>query len=249
MEYYIAQELADKLRLNVMTIYRWIKAKKLKAHKIGKEFRIDKNEFEWFLNSVKTNGAIQYLKNSSLLNNPKITIRWNKFLDPIFVAYVSTLPKPEGWTAPTEKEVVEGIKMYNEAWAEVGEKILTDIQKITGLSYERNVIDVHIVSVNPRPFSNPIVMKSRYPKDEFVSTLTEELIHYLFKDNLIFSVTDIFTKVKEKYPKSDRTVSHIIVFSVMEEAGISTSVGTDKEYIEALEIAKADKEWVLGLFK
>jgi excisionase family DNA binding protein len=53
-DFYIAQELADKLRVNVMTIYRYIKAKKLKAHKIGKEFRIDKTEFERFLNSVKT---------------------------------------------------------------------------------------------------------------------------------------------------------------------------------------------------
>lgn len=53
-DFYTAQELADKLRVNIMTIYRYIKAKKLKAHKIGKEFRIDKSEFEKFLNSVKT---------------------------------------------------------------------------------------------------------------------------------------------------------------------------------------------------
>jgi len=37
-----------------MTIYRYIKAGKLKAYKIGKEFRIDKTEFIKFLNSVKT---------------------------------------------------------------------------------------------------------------------------------------------------------------------------------------------------
>ena len=48
-EFYTAQELADKLRVNIMTIYRYIKAKKLKAYKIGKEFRIDKNEFQTFL--------------------------------------------------------------------------------------------------------------------------------------------------------------------------------------------------------
>jgi excisionase family DNA binding protein len=53
-EFYTAQELADKFQFNVMTIYRYIKAKKLKAYKIGKEFRIDKKEFERFLNSVKT---------------------------------------------------------------------------------------------------------------------------------------------------------------------------------------------------
>ena len=53
-EYYTANELADKLRINIMTIYRYIKAGKLKAYKIGKEFRIDKKEFNKFLDKVKT---------------------------------------------------------------------------------------------------------------------------------------------------------------------------------------------------
>ncbi len=53
-EFYTAQELADKLRVNIMTIYRYIKAGKLKAYKISKEFRIDKKEFDNFLNKVKT---------------------------------------------------------------------------------------------------------------------------------------------------------------------------------------------------
>ena len=57
-DFYTAQELADKLRVNIMTIYRYIKAGKLKAYKIGKEFRIDKTEFEAFLKRVSTkNGS------------------------------------------------------------------------------------------------------------------------------------------------------------------------------------------------
>ena len=53
-DFYTAQELADKLQVNIMTIYRYIKAKRLKAYKIGKEFRIDKKEFNKFLEKVKT---------------------------------------------------------------------------------------------------------------------------------------------------------------------------------------------------
>lgn len=53
-EFYTTEELANKLRVNIMTIYRYIKAKKLKAYKIGKEFRIDKKEFNKFLDRVKT---------------------------------------------------------------------------------------------------------------------------------------------------------------------------------------------------
>ncbi len=53
-DFYLAEELAAKLRVNIMTIYRYIKAGKLKAHKIGKEFRIPKDEFERFLKQTET---------------------------------------------------------------------------------------------------------------------------------------------------------------------------------------------------
>ena len=53
-EFYRAEDLAEKLGVNIMTIYRYIKAGKLKAHKIGKEFRIPKNEFERFLRDTST---------------------------------------------------------------------------------------------------------------------------------------------------------------------------------------------------
>ena len=53
-EFYTAQDLADKLGVNIMTIYRYIKAGKLIAHKIGKEFRISKVEFERFLKNTIT---------------------------------------------------------------------------------------------------------------------------------------------------------------------------------------------------
>lgn len=53
-EFYTARDLADKLGVNIMTIYRYInKYKKLKAYKIGKEFRIDKTEFNRFLDRTK----------------------------------------------------------------------------------------------------------------------------------------------------------------------------------------------------
>lgn len=53
-EFYRAEELAEKLDVNIMTIYRYIKSKKLKAYKIGKEFRIDKECFEELLKKVST---------------------------------------------------------------------------------------------------------------------------------------------------------------------------------------------------
>lgn len=53
-EFYLVEELAEKLRVSNMTIYRYIKRGKIKAYKIGKEFRIDEQEFNKFLDKVKT---------------------------------------------------------------------------------------------------------------------------------------------------------------------------------------------------
>ncbi|PIW37271.1 MAG: hypothetical protein COW24_01035 [Candidatus Kerfeldbacteria bacterium CG15_BIG_FIL_POST_REV_8_21_14_020_45_12] len=53
-EYYLVEEVAQKLRVSNMTIYRYIKASKLQAHKIGKEFRIKISDFDKFIDSVRS---------------------------------------------------------------------------------------------------------------------------------------------------------------------------------------------------
>jgi len=53
-DFYKAEDLAKLLEVNIMTIYRYIKAGRLKAYKIGREFRIDKTEFGAFLKRVST---------------------------------------------------------------------------------------------------------------------------------------------------------------------------------------------------
>ena len=53
-EFYTPTDLAKLLSVNVMTIYRYIKAKRLKAHKIGKEYRVDRTEFQRFLDKTST---------------------------------------------------------------------------------------------------------------------------------------------------------------------------------------------------
>lgn len=52
-DFYLVEELADKLRVNKMTIYRYIKAGKLSASKIGKEYRIDRETFDKFIEDSK----------------------------------------------------------------------------------------------------------------------------------------------------------------------------------------------------
>ena len=57
-EFYKAEDLAEKLDVNIMTIYRYVKAGRLKAYKIGKAYRIDKVEFNNFLSRVQCNQSL-----------------------------------------------------------------------------------------------------------------------------------------------------------------------------------------------
>ena len=50
---YKVEEVADMLQVTKMTVYRYVKAKKIKAYKIGKEIRIDGADFQDFLESIK----------------------------------------------------------------------------------------------------------------------------------------------------------------------------------------------------
>lgn len=53
-EFYLTRELADRLRVSKMTVYRYIKTGKIAAHKIGKEYRITKAEYERFIRQTRT---------------------------------------------------------------------------------------------------------------------------------------------------------------------------------------------------
>ncbi len=47
--YYTPQEVADKLKLNVRTLYKWIRENKLNAVKLGDVWRISETELNRIL--------------------------------------------------------------------------------------------------------------------------------------------------------------------------------------------------------
>ena len=51
---YTPQNIAKILQLNVVTIYTFIKNKELPAVKIGRNYRIAKNDLDTFIKSNKT---------------------------------------------------------------------------------------------------------------------------------------------------------------------------------------------------
>lgn len=52
-QYYSIEEVAKILKVAYLTVYRWVQAKRLKALKAGKQYRIRKEDLDAFLKGYK----------------------------------------------------------------------------------------------------------------------------------------------------------------------------------------------------
>jgi excisionase family DNA binding protein len=52
-EYLTTKEIASLLKINVLTVRRWIEKRQLIAYRFNKEYRINKADFELFLKERK----------------------------------------------------------------------------------------------------------------------------------------------------------------------------------------------------
>ncbi len=195
---------------------------------------------------------------------PRIIIKYSKLLDPIFIFYCKNNPdlKARGWNdwiPPTQEEIMRRIKDYKKEWREHEKEILRGMCDILGLEFKRNTIDVYIVSGNPRQLSDPIVIKSGFRPDEFIDSLTHELIHKLFQDNakkFPISILD------EMFPGETSAVkNHVITHSVLkyiyldilkDKSRLDRDIENSKkhrtnDYIRAWEIV--EKEGYMKLIK
>lgn len=144
------------------------------------------------------------------MNIPKINIKHNAYLDPIFTGYIKSLPEYKDWVEPTDDFLKAQISMYREVWNKEGEKILTAICNVTGLEFKRNQIDVHVVKGNIREHASCIILKCRYTREEFLCVLIHELIHCLINDN--------YKIVNSKHYYEDEnqtTKSHVLIHAIL----------------------------------
>lgn len=158
---------------------------------------------------------------------PKIIIEYNRFLDPIFISYVQSNPEWKSYPVPQKEEVLGRVENYKKEWVKHEQEILRGLCNITDLEFNRDVIDIYIVSVNPRQFSNPVIIKSGFPPDEFVDTLTHELIHRL----LVLNKIKKEIMVNDKYlSESDTVKNHVIVHALLKY--IYLDILKDKKRLE-----------------
>ncbi len=54
--YYTPKEIAEKLKLNIGTVYKWVREGRLKAVKLGDVWRISESELNRLLKGNEQNG-------------------------------------------------------------------------------------------------------------------------------------------------------------------------------------------------
>lgn len=52
-EFYTLHEVADLLKISYMTVFRWVKAGKLEAYQIGKQYRVKQSTINTFIEKKK----------------------------------------------------------------------------------------------------------------------------------------------------------------------------------------------------
>ncbi len=89
----------------------------------------------------------------------------------------------------TYEEMDNRVAAFRKVWEVYEERIIDGMYGLTGQEFHKNIIDVHIAPW-VHPMSDPIIIHPDMSPDEFVDTLTHELVHELLTDNKIFSVYD-----------------------------------------------------------
>lgn len=148
----------------------------------------------------------------------KTRIRYNGLLDKVFVFYCKNNPelKKMGWNdwmPPTKEEVIRQVQNYKKEWKKYEKDILNELSVVLDLKFQNPIIDVHIVSGNPRQIGDPIVIRSGFNPEEFVSTLTHELVHHLCSINNIEELDEYLEK--PYITESSLTRRHIIVLAAL----------------------------------
>jgi len=151
---------------------------------------------------------------------PKIIIKYGKLLDPFFIFYCQNNPELKsrgGWDnwAPLPREKIdENIELFKKAWLKDGGIMLQEVCGVLKLDFCRNFIPVYAVSINPRPFGDPIVIRADYINpDSFTDAVVHELIHILFMDNQEKVPWSIFM---EMFPNENPdTQNHIILYAAL----------------------------------
>jgi hypothetical protein len=117
---------------------------------------------------------------------------------------------------PSEKKVRQFIEKVRKIWMPLEGKVLREMAKASGLSWSAKIIPVYVVGVCHTPFSVPLTIPIYDKVDWFIDTLTHELIHNLFvqqinKDKGVRAFRYIHMKYGKERPV---TMRHVLLHAI-----------------------------------
>lgn len=130
------------------------------------------------------------------------------------------------------------IEERRKLWKKWEKKIIPAMQKIAGLNFYQNIIDVYTVFGWKSAFSNPMVLSIKYEGDLFIDTLAHEMLHRLITDNIQKKNGTKWAAATYPKIKDPVVLNHILVHAIHKE--IYLSVLKNPERL-ASNLERADK--------
>lgn len=183
---------------------------------------------------------------------PEIRINYARLLQEDVSKKISKL---NNWWLPSDEKSMERTEDYRRAWKPKEPQILILMQDCLGVAFYKKVIDVHIAA-NILPKSQPLIISMQDTPDQFIDTLTHELIHVLLTDNSKLSLQGAnrdfqISNVWQNMFNSEQdlsTLSHIPVFAVFKKIMLdvhqdSSRIDRDKEMLKKFGSTSYLKSW------
>ena len=153
----------------------------------------------------------------------QINIQHGRLLEPFFQFYHQNCKDPtlitggwDKWVIPDKEKLKKRIKAYRNVWSEYDKKVIDGISSVLGLSFNREVIDIFIVSGSSRSMSNPLIIGSQHLPDDFIVILSHELVHRILAINESEILTTIQSVISKFAAEENEVVkNHIIIFAVL----------------------------------
>ena len=118
----------------------------------------------------------------SIDNNPKIRIKDAWLLRQNASQHLHELWAKEGDVLADDEHMKKVVKAYRKSWENYEARVIKGMCDLYDLEFYQNLIDVYIAPWFGA-FSDPLVIGVKHDPDEFVDTLTHELLHRLLTTN------------------------------------------------------------------
>lgn len=170
---------------------------------------------------------------------PKIEFRYSWVYDDSYRSSprIQKVLKEQGKNYPSPQKIKKYIERVEPLWKKIESKTLTELSNLSGLKWKEESIRCYIIGFG-RPFSDPLTMKLFDNKNDFIDTLTHELIHQIKIQNSE-KLRKWYSYIERKYANEPRTAkNHIflhalhwqIYLNLFNEKRLNRNIDSDKEH-------------------